>query len=284
MRLWYVFLGLFLLCFYGKSALGQELQGLGMSIEAQDLFEWRRKENLYIAEGNVILKRGEAVFRADRVLVFYEERDPANRLSANLEVRRVMLEGGVVITVQEGRMEASHVTYEVQQHYLVAKGEENQPVHVDFSGRAMITSQILKYWLLENRLVADGSVDIMLDDVAFRSDFVQLFLQESPNGVIVAPDSWFGREQNRLQIDRAEAEGDIFVEAVGAKISGDKGVFEAGDMEVELCGSVLGNWQSMEFSGDCAVVDIHRQNVRFYNLADGDEFVKMSVPLSVFGE
>src|SRR5215469_14023594 len=74
-----------------------------LEVQADSGIEWRQNEQLYIARGNAVAKRGPAEVHADTLIAHYRPIKPgsqpvgdsANTLGGNTEIYRVDAEGNV---------------------------------------------------------------------------------------------------------------------------------------------------------------------------------------------
>jgi lipopolysaccharide export system protein LptA len=101
-----------------------------IEIQADSGIEWRQNEQLYIARGHAVAKRGPAEVRADTLIARYRQLKPGsapaaasgNSLGGNTEIYRVDAEGHVTINRDASTVTGEHAVYDVDQALAVVTG------------------------------------------------------------------------------------------------------------------------------------------------------------------
>lgn len=101
-----------------------------VEIQADSGIEWRQNEQLYIARGHAVAKRGPAEVHADTLIARYRPIKPGaapaansgNTLGGNTEIYRVDAEGNVTINRDASTVTGQHAVYDVDQALAVVTG------------------------------------------------------------------------------------------------------------------------------------------------------------------
>ena len=289
-----VFFVLFLFLFGFGEVRGQVLGGSEINLVAQKTFEWRKKEGLYVAEGEVTLSREGDVVQAERVLVYYRELDgealasdddTGSFLLHRPEVYRLVMEDEVFVSSREGQMTAKKAVYELDPHVFVAtggvatEGSEGQ-VKVEFSGDRVIKADRVSYWIEKNLLVGEGRVLISGLGVTFLADRASAFFEEDEDGDIVIPVNWQEKGEVRMSLRRVEIDGNLRVDFRGGVLEGRQGFMDVSQGIFEICGRVKAKWLSMVLESDCVDVDMRSYEVRLVDTEGENEGIEMRVPFS----
>ena len=277
----------YLVFFVGEESFAQSLSGMNISLEAHNKFEWRRKEQFYIAEGSVLLKRGGATIGAERVLVYYNEQriqEEGSRDEMSFrhqpEIYRLVMEKGVLISSTEGQMSARKAVYDSESQVLVATGSDDKPVRVEFSDNRVITSDEVSYWIEDRRLVGSGNIAISGFGINFRSDKASVFFIGDEEGDIVIPGSWSRDGVERMKLDRVEVTGNVLFTFDGGQMRGRDGMLSWLEQEAEICGEVNAQWLDISFSGDCINIDLKNHRVQFFDTKRELDGVRIQIPMS----
>src|SRR5438067_3695178 len=102
-----------------------------LDIQADSGIEWRQNEQVYIARGHAIAKRGGAEVHADTLVAHYRQIKPggapaaggANAVGGNTEIYRVDAEGNVTMTRDASTVVGDHAVYDVDQALAVVTGK-----------------------------------------------------------------------------------------------------------------------------------------------------------------
>lgn len=219
----------------GQPASAQQLE-FPLEIVAEDGLEWRRDEQSLVAQGKVVLTRGETELRADTVSAHY--RDAAS--GEGQEVYRVDASGTVRISADGTQAFGDSAAYDLDQGIFVLTGKAPRLEAVNLTVTA---SQNLEYWEAKNLAVARGSAVAKSRDRRVAADVISAYVEPSETG--------------KSELSRLEAFGKVVITTAADRASGDEAVYDARSGVATLCGDVEIRRGESSLRGKCAEVDLN---------------------------
>ncbi|WP_120498338.1 LptA/OstA family protein [Kiloniella sp. EL199] len=218
----------------GNIASSQGLtEGLGESnvpleINADEGIEWRRDLKQYVASGNARAAQGELEVFGDQLIAHYRE-----AVEGGTEIYRVDAVGNVKIVSPGETAYGDNGVYDIDKQVMVLTGQNLRMV----SGADTITARdSLEYWETKQLAIARGNA------IAIRED------KRVHGNVLTAH---FVRDaQNKLEIERIDAHGDVRVATKTEYATGDKGVYFVKQELANLIGNVKITQGENQMNGD----------------------------------
>ncbi|MCZ4281538.1 hypothetical protein O4H49_12165 [Kiloniella laminariae] len=217
-------------------SLGQGLtEGLGqgkepLEINADEGIEWRRDKKQYVASGNARAAQGELEVRGDQLIAHYRE-----GAEGGTEIYRVDAVGNVQIISPGETAYGDNGVYDIDQQVMVLTGKDLRMI----SGADTITARdSLEYWEAKQLAVARGNA------VAIRED-------KRVHGNILTA-HFVKNAQEKLEIERIDAFGDVRVATKSEYATGDKGIYYVKKELANLIGNVKITQGENQMNGDQA--------------------------------
>lgn len=219
----------------GLPALAQTFE-FPLEIEADGGIEWRRDEQSLVAQGKVVMTRGDTELRAENISAHY--RDTAN--GKGQEVYRVDASGSVRISSDGTQAFGDSAAYDLDQGIFVLTGKMPR---LEASDLVVTAAQNLEYWQAKNLAVARGAAVAKSQDRRIAADVLSAYVEPSETG--------------ESELRRVEAFGRVVITTAENRASGDEAVYDARSGVATLCGDVEIRRGSSSLRGRCAEVDLN---------------------------
>ncbi len=244
-----------------------------VEINADEGIEWRRDENVYIARGNAVAKRGDMRLRADTLTAHYRPVE-----GGGTDIFRLDAVGGVVIDSVNGKAVGDNGVYDVDNGVMVLKGRALKLVSEEYTVTARDS---LEYWNDKQMAVARGDALVINADDRMSADIITAFFTDNsadngpdrkggaaggkktrakPDAVgkdSKPPGSAADQPQGGQQIRRIEGFNNVHVSQPGQIALADKGVYDVESGIAVLFGSVKITREDNQLNGEYGEVDLN---------------------------
>lgn len=216
-------------------ASAQELE-FPLEIVAEDGLEWRRDEQSLVAQGRVVLTRGNTELHAETVSAHYRD----NASGDGQEVYRVDASGKVRISTDGTQAFGDNAAYDLDQGIFVLTGKMPRLEAVNLTVTA---DQNLEYWEAKNLVVARGAAVAKSRNRRIAADVISAYIEPL--------------EKGKSELHRVEAFGKVVITTAEDRASGDEAVYDARSGVATLCGDVEIRRGESSLRGRCAEVDLN---------------------------
>ncbi len=216
-------------------ASAQEL-AFPLEIVAEDGLEWRRDEQSLVAQGKVVLTRGNTELRAHSVSAHYRD----NARGDGQEVYRVDASGAVRVTSDGTQAFGDNAAYDLDQGIFVLTGKSPR---LEATNLTVTAAQNLEYWEAKNLAVARGAAVAKSHDRRIAADVISAYVEPSDTG--------------KSELQRVEAFGRVVITTPLDRAIGDEAVYDARSGVATLCGDVEIRRGESSLRGRCAEVDLN---------------------------
>ncbi len=219
----------------------------GLEVESDNGIEWRRNEQILIARGNAVAKRGTSRVDADELQALYRDRD------GNSEIYRIIAIGNVKLSSDTDVATGDKAVYDIDEAVVVLTGENLQ---YKTPKETLTARDSLEYWETERVAVARGDAVAMSEDRTLRGDILTARFEPTKAG---------GNELSRI-----DGQGNVNIRTSTDFVVGDQGVYDAKTGIATLIGSVKITREGNQLNGDRAVVDLNTGISRLTANGSGD--------------
>ena len=219
----------------------------GLEVESDNGIEWRRNEQILIARGNAVAKRGTSRVDADELQALYRDRD------GNSEIYRIIAIGNVKLSSDTDVATGDKAVYDIDEAVVVLTGENLQ---YKTPKETLTARDSLEYWETERVAVARGDAVAVSEDRTLRGDILTARFEPSKDG---------GNELRRI-----DGQGNVNIRTSTDFVVGDQGVYDAKTGIATLIGSVKITREGNQLNGDRAVVDLNTGISRLTADGSGD--------------
>lgn len=219
----------------------------GLEVESDNGIEWRRNEQILIARGNAVAKRGTSRVDADELQALYRDRD------GNSEIYRIIAIGNVKLSSDTDVATGDKAVYDIDEAVVVLTGENLQ---YKTPKETLTARDSLEYWETERVAVARGDAVAMSEDRTLRGDILTARFEPTKAG---------GNELSRI-----DGQGNVNIRTSTDFVIGDQGVYDAKTGIATLIGSVKITREGNQLNGDRAVVDLNTGISRLTANGSGD--------------
>ncbi|MFC4237607.1 LptA/OstA family protein [Thalassospira xianhensis] len=221
--------------------------GGGLEVESDNGIEWRRNEQVLIARGNAVAKRGNSRVDADELRALYRDRDGQS------EIYRIIATGNVKLSSETDVATGDQAIYDIDDAVVVLTGEDLQ---YKTPTETLTAEESLEYWEAERMAVARGNAVAISDDRTLRGDVLTARFEVGKNG------------ENELS--RIDGNGNVTIRTPTDFVVGNQGVYDAKTGIATLVGSVKITRGENQLNGDRAVVDLNTGVSRLTANGNGD--------------
>lgn len=221
--------------------------GGGLEVESDNGIEWRRNEQVLIARGNAVAKRGNSRVDADELRALYRDRDGQS------EIYRIIATGNVRLSSETDVASGDQAIYDIDDAVVVLTGEDLQ---YKTPTETLTAEESLEYWETERMAVARGNAVAVADDRTLRGDVLTARFEMGKNG------------ENELS--RIDGNGNVTIRTPTDFVVGNQGVYDAKTGIATLVGSVKITRGENQLNGDRAVVDLNTGVSRLTANGNGD--------------
>lgn len=219
----------------------------GLEVESDNGIEWRRNEQILIARGNAVAKRGTSRVDADELQALYRDRD------GNSEIYRIIAIGNVKLSSDTDVATGDKAVYDIDEAVVVLTGENLQ---YKTPKETLTARDSLEYWETERVAVARGDAVAVSEDRTLRGDILTARFEPTKDG---------GNELRRI-----DGQGNVNIRTSTDFVVGDQGVYDAKTGIATLIGSVKITREGNQLNGDRAVVDLNTGISRLTADGSGD--------------
>lgn len=246
-----------------------------IEIESDQGLELYQEERLVVATGNVVVRQGELVLRADLVSANYAEDAEGRR-----RIRRLDAVGNMRVDADAQRIFGEHATYDLDRDLVLISGDG---LRIEAPDQTITARETLEYWGTERRAVARGDAEAVdrVRGVTLRADVIEAILSASATA---APASQGGADASAdtAAIETLRAWGGVTIATATEIVRGDRGEYDTMGERAILTGNVRISRGQNQLNGARAVIDLKSgvsrlesgegQRVRsiFYPGAEGD--------------
>ena len=216
----------------------------GLEVESDNGIEWRRNEQVLIARGNAVAKRGTSRVDADELQALYRDRD------GNSEIYRIIATGNVKLSSDTDVAVGDRAVYDIDEAVVVLTGDN---LKYTTPKETLTARDSLEYWETKRVAVARGDAVAVSEDRTLRGDVLTARFETNKAG------------GNELQ--RIDGQGNVNIRTATEFVVGDQGVYDAKTGIATLIGSVKITRGENQLNGDRAVVDLNTGISRL--MADG---------------
>lgn len=167
------------------SASGQAALGDGpLTLEAADGVEWRRQEQLFVAEGDAVARQAAVQLNAERLVAAYRTKD-----GGAPEIFRVDAEGGVRIDNDGDVATGTRAAFDLETRAIVLSG----PGLTYVAGDIRVTAEGTMEYDLEGRVaVARGDARVQDRRGRLTADVIEARFQSGADGGLAVARAWGG--------------------------------------------------------------------------------------------
>ena len=205
-----------------------------LEINADQGIEWRRDQNTYVASGNARASRGNLELFADVLTAHY--RDAPDGSS---EIYKITADGNVRIVSPNEKAEGDRGAYDVDNGVVVLLGEN---LRLTTPEEVITARDSLEYWELKQMAVARGDALAKREDRRISADVLAAHYEPGAD--------------EKLELRRIEAYGNVEVETEKEFASGDRGTYFVDKELATLQGGVKITRGQNQMNGDYAEVDL----------------------------
>lgn len=206
----------------------------GLEVESDNGIEWRRDEQILIARGNAVAKRGTSRVDADELQALYRDRD------GNSEIYRIIAIGNVKLSSDTDVATGDKAVYDIDEAVVVLTGDN---LKYTTPKETLTARDSLEYWETERIAVARGNAVAISEDRTLRGDTLTARFDAAEGGA------------NELR--RIDGQGNVNIRTATDFVVGDQGVYDAKTGIATLIGSVKITRGENQLNGDRAVVDLN---------------------------
>ena len=253
-----------------------------VEIQADSGIEWRQNDQLYIARGNAVAKRGPAEVRADTLIAHYRPIKPgsapangsANSLGGNTEIYRVDAQGNVTMNRDASTVVGDHAVYDVDQALAVVTGKA---LKMTTATDTVTARDSLEWYDQKQVAVARGHAVAIRNGRTIKADVLTAYMVKTPPQTAgakpppaVKPASTGGATTptETSKISRVDAQGHVVVANAVETGHGDYAVYDAVKGVSTLIGNVVITRGKDVMHGQAAVMDMNKNVSRILPTAD----------------
>lgn len=221
------------------SAQAQGITGLQggdepLEINADDGIEWRRDDQVYIARGNAMARRGDLAVRAQELKAYYRSGS-----GGTTEIYLIEAIDDVRMTSPNETIYAQTGVYNVIDGVLVLRGDN---LKLETPEDVITARDSLEYWEQRQIAVARGDAYAKHGDVEVRADTLTAYLQADDAG--------------KQTISTVRADGNVEIASPDEYASGDSGIYYAEQELATLTGKVKLTRDENQLNGQYAEVNL----------------------------
>jgi lipopolysaccharide export system protein LptA len=226
--------------------------GGALEIQAEDGIAWRRQEQVYVARGNAVAKRGDLTVRAETLTAHYREAEGGG----DTEIYRIVAEGDVELVTPRETATGDRGVYDLDKAVMVLTGRDLRLV----TGTEEVTAEdSLEYWEDRNLAVARGNA-VARNEMAgggtrrVSANILTAYFQDA-----AAPDDAAADDGNgaaRADLDRIEAFENVQIASPNTFARGDKAVYVTRMQTATLVGDVRISRGENQLNGGYAEVNL----------------------------
>ena len=247
-------------------------QGLGLSkdsdqpveINADQGIEWRRDDQVYVARGNAIAKRGDITVRADTLTAHYRPVE-----GGGTDIFRLDAVGAVVVTSSSANAVGDNGVYDVDNAILVLKGHALKMTSEEY---VVTARDSLEYWDNRQMAVARGDALVINEDKRMSADIVTAFFTDGGENATdkskpgkrpaktAAAKKGTGKDGSdgtENQIRRIEGFTNVHISTPGQIALCDRGVYDVESGIATLFGSVKITRDENQLEGEYGEVNLN---------------------------
>jgi lipopolysaccharide export system protein LptA len=221
-------------------------KALPVAIEAENGVEWRQQEQIYVARGNAVARRGDTTIRADTLTAHYRK-TAENRQ----EIWKITAQGATKITTPRETIRSDSAQYVVESATFSLVG---RPVTIE-NGKNTLTAGKVDYDTRSKVAHIVGDATVTEEQRKVRADRLVAYFKNSEGG------------ENRLR--RVDALGNVVITTPTEVARGDKGDYDAEAKVATLTGNVKLTRGDSQLNGQRAEVNMRTGVSRL--LADGTD-------------
>lgn len=205
-----------------------------LEVESDNGIEWRRNDNILIARGNAVARRGNSRIDADELRAMYRNKPSGS------EIYRIEGIGHVKLSSNTDTATGDKAIYDIDQAVVVLTGKN---LKYTTPQDTLTAKDSLEYWETKRMAVARGKAVAVSQNKVLKGD------------VLTARFAAGAKGGNELQ--RIDAYGHVIIETPTDYVTGDQGVYDAKTGIATLTGSVKITRGKNQLNGDKAVVDLN---------------------------
>ena len=216
-----------------------------LAIDADNGIEWRRDEQVYIANGHAKAVRGDLTVLADQLIAHYRPTGtakpsdaPATPGDGGSNIYRVDAVGHVTITTPTERAVGDHAIYDLDKAVMVLTGSN---LKLTTPTQAITARDSLEYWDQRKLAVARGDAVATEKDRRVAGDVLTAHVTQDP-------------KTNASRISRIDAFGNVRISSPTQIAQGSKGVYNLDTQIATLIDQVRVTQGKNQLNGDYAEV------------------------------
>lgn len=210
----------------------------GIALDARDGIEWLRDQKQYIARGDAVMKRDGLTLKSDEIIVHYDDAD-----GGDIKVKRMDAIGSVFVSRDDLTASGARATYHIEDKVAVMIGDK---LEINSDRGNISANESLEFWDARNIVVARGNATTRHAQGTLKANVISAFLKNN--------------KDNKRQIDRIEALGNIIISNGNEIIKGEKGIYYIDQEFADICGNVKITRGANQLNGKCAQIDFKSGN------------------------
>jgi len=204
-----------------------------IEISAAKSLQWDRKNKIYIANKNVIVKQGLMKIESDKLIAHYAE---VNGITDILNLEASL---NVVITSPPYVAYGDKATYDVKSGNAVLMG---QKIVVLTGKDIMKADKKIEFFNSQNKLVATGNPIVNHAGDTIKAKTMTAYFKKDKSG--------------KLQAEKIIAVGNVIIKTIKELVTGDRGVYNVLRQTAVLTGHVKINQGKNHLEGNKANVNL----------------------------
>lgn len=214
--------------------------GGSLEITAEEGIEWQREQQLYLARGNAVARRGELTVRAQLLAAHYRRAEDGRE-----QIIRVEAIGDVEIETAGERVFGERAVYYVEERSLRITGDD---LRLETESERVSARESLEYF----ELAEGGPLAVA------RGQAVLLRLESGDRleGEVIAARFQGEGAPSRTSLREVEVEGGVRVTSDNVFASGERGLYYAEEERAVLDGNVKVTRGQTQLNGGRAEIDL----------------------------
>jgi len=256
-------LAFILVCGLSPLAIAQQLENITnpekndpIEITAEQVLEWHRNEQQYIARGDAKIKQGTMTIQADIITADYREEK-----GSGLDIYRLTASGNVIIDSQGNVGRGDKLVYDVAKGVATLTGDD---VELASQDQVIKAKESFEYWTAQGRLNAIGNVIVIRKKDTIKADRMSAIFEG-------------GGSDGKRRLKNMEAIDNVVITTEEEILSGNKATYEAASDIALIIGNVEIARGPNVLNGERAEVNLKTNISKLYGQTGGED-AKSSSP------
>ncbi|HMS45585.1 MAG TPA: LptA/OstA family protein [Alphaproteobacteria bacterium] len=215
------------------------------SLEASNGVEIRQQEKIYIARGDVLLKKGTTQIRSAQLIAHYREKE-----QGGVDIWKIEADGQVVIAGTDYQINSAQAVFNLDQGIFTLEGSL---LTIELNKKILTAKEKIVYSRHNQQLIATGAAKINDPDsqLLVTADQLILHLIDSNNGKTV--------------LEQIRAEGNVHIQQRKLRGFSDRMTYHDSSNIANLQGNVRLSDGSNQILGEIAKINTKTQSIVITN-------------------